>query len=85
MGKWGTLSTPYSLTNSEMRRTKHTMELVRGEDKMWKGRYYAHYFTLKELLELFSKVKGLKVVKNSRLARTDKYMAKRIHTKIQQR
>ncbi len=63
MGKWGTLSTPYSLTNSEMRRTKHTRELVRGEDKMWKGRYYAHYFTLEELLELFSKVKGLKVVK----------------------
>lgn len=63
MSRWGTLSTQYPKAHIEVSRTKHAIELIRGEDTMWKGKYYTHYFTYDELLRFFSKVKGLKVIK----------------------
>lgn len=63
MSKWGTLSTPYPKAHFEMRRARHVIELIHGEDKMWKWKYYTHYFTYDELAELFSKVKRLNIVK----------------------
>ncbi len=63
MSRWGTLSVPYPKAHFEIRRTKHAIRLISGEDTMWKQKYYTHYFTYDELLELFSKVEGLKVMK----------------------
>jgi ubiquinone/menaquinone biosynthesis C-methylase UbiE len=63
MSRWGTLSTPYPKAHIETRRTKHVIELIRGEDTMWLSKYYTHYFTYDELLRFFSKVKALKVIK----------------------
>ncbi len=64
MGKWGTLATPLAFFANEARRTRHMMELtLKGEDKMWHGKYYSHYFTLDEVRGLFSKIRSIKVLK----------------------
>jgi ubiquinone/menaquinone biosynthesis C-methylase UbiE len=67
MSKWGTLARPPDSVSSfaeEVNGTKHINNIAfRGEDDQWIGRYYSHYYTLDEALGLFSKMKGLRVLK----------------------
>ncbi|MCL5238940.1 MAG: class I SAM-dependent methyltransferase [Candidatus Marsarchaeota archaeon] len=69
MGKWGTLASAplWSMKSSiaEIRLTRRIMDLAtKGEDTMWRGRHYAHFFTLNEMRTLFSKIENAKVLKS---------------------
>ena len=55
-GKFGCLSLAPAGWPNEIELTKHFKRFVKtGEDYLWKGNYYAHYFTPEELREVFTR------------------------------
>jgi ubiquinone/menaquinone biosynthesis C-methylase UbiE len=55
-GKFGTLSLAPARWPREIEMTKHFRRFyMDGEDYMWRGKYYAHYFTPEELEKIFSR------------------------------
>ncbi len=58
MGKFGTIIESPSMWPHEIKMTKHWEEFAyQGEDYMWCGKGYCHYFMIEELENLFNKQK----------------------------
>jgi len=61
-GKFGCLSLAPAGWPREIEMTRHFKRFVKtGDDYLWRGKYYAHYFTPKELEEVFTR-KNFKLI-----------------------